>query len=244
LSSSEEERMGQVTESLDAEWRRVASGPAARRRVRLWGEEYPVLVGFADLQEVLNDRRRRPLKAPAILEALARLAPQDELAARTLLQALLPGIIRLASHADKADPAASDELVSIAWERIRTYPACRPGSVAANILRDVRKRYWHDRKIDAPRSRPLVAGCERRGPSAEDEALGRMAFNELVDAGRTLMGDHGFGLLLRTRVLDKKLRTVAEEDDLSVHAVRVRRHRAEECLRPLRRSRRPGRDAT
>jgi hypothetical protein len=242
LLVDEEEWMVFFTELLDAEWEGIASGAAARGRVREWGRQQPALEGFGDAQEVIEGRKRLPLRAPAILEALARLAPSDELAARTLLQALLPGLVRLAGHLDKADLTVNEEVVSLAWERIRTYPACRSGDVAANILRDVRKRYWQDRAIEAPLSPRLTPGRERgRAPSAEDEALGRIAFEQMVESTRQLMGDHGTGLLLRTRVLDKTLETVAAEDEVSVHAVRVRRNRAEQCLRPLRQSGRPTR---
>jgi hypothetical protein len=41
-------------------------------------------------------------------------------------------------------------MVSLAWERIRTYPTTRHGSVAGNVLLDVRKRYRAHRVIDAP----------------------------------------------------------------------------------------------
>lgn len=237
--------MAYFTELLDAEWERVASGPAARRRVREWGREQPVLAGFADAQAVLGERERRPLKAPAILEALARLAPRDELAAWALLRALRPGLVLLSQHLDKTDLAVNEELMALAWERIRSYPACRSGSVAANILRDVRKRYWQHREIEAPLSCRLPAGFEpETAPSAEHEALERIGFDQLVKAARDLMGDHGTGLLLRTRVLGKTLEMVAAEDDRSIHAVRVRRHRAEQCLRPLRKARCPGGDTT
>jgi hypothetical protein len=182
-----------------------------------------------------------------ILEALAQLAPHDELAARTLLQALMPGLVRLASHLDKADLELYEELAAMAWERIRTYPACRPGPVAANILRDVRKRYWQHREIEVPSHGKLPAAesptwC--RGPSAEDAALGRLEFDRLVRAGRELMGDHGFGLLLRTRVMDKTVEMIAAEDEVSVSSVKMRRFRAEQCLRPLRTTPSAGRDTT
>lgn len=228
--------MSEFMELLDREWAQVASGPAARRRVRQWAHEQAALAGLGSPQAVLEERERCPLRAPAILTALARLAPSDELAARTLLQALLPGLVRMAGHLDKADLSVDGELVSLTWERIRTYPACRKGSVAANVLRDVRKRYWKHRQIEAPLKRQATDGCrvQPREPSAEEEALARIGFDELVTAARDLMGDHGAGLLIRTRVLDKTLEAVAAEDDRTVHAIRVRRHRAEQCLRLVR----------
>lgn len=63
-----------------------------------------------------------------------RLAPVDAIAARAVLQALLRGLTQLAATTGYDDPAAFDELVLLAWERIRTYPGTRCGSVAANVL--------------------------------------------------------------------------------------------------------------
>jgi hypothetical protein len=96
----------------------------------------PALGGVADLDALLESRRDDKA-APAVLRALAVLAPGDDLAARTLLQALLPGLVRLAGLVGYDDRAAIEEMVSLAWERIRTYPARRRGSVAANVLFDV-----------------------------------------------------------------------------------------------------------
>ena len=95
---------------------------------------------MADLDELL-EMRRNPTVAPRILSALARLARGDDVAARTLLQALVPGLVTLAASVGGDDPTALDEIVSLAWERIRTYPVSRPGSVAGNVLLDVRRGY-------------------------------------------------------------------------------------------------------
>jgi hypothetical protein len=48
-------------------------------------------------------------------------------------QALVPGLACVSSSTGNDDPAAIDELVSLAWERIRTYPASRRGSVPAKV---------------------------------------------------------------------------------------------------------------
>ena len=88
------------------------------------------------------------------------LATADELAARTLLQALLPGIVSFARRSAVGDPSvAIGEMVSIAWERIRTYPLHRPGSVAANVLWDTRSCYWKEH-LDPRCSTGLPRGAE------------------------------------------------------------------------------------
>jgi hypothetical protein len=138
-----------------------------------WSIAHPALRGMADLDALL-ERRRDDQAAPAILRALAVLAPGDALAARTVLQALLPGLVRLAGMVGYDEPAAIE--VSLAWERIRTYPARRRGSVAANVLFDVRKRYRAHRLIEAPR----LPDAEEMEVAATSLARGRGARPRLV----------------------------------------------------------------
>ncbi len=85
--------------------------------------------------------RRDPSIPGEVLSILARLAPTDALATRTLLQMLLPGLVRLVGTVGHGVPEAADEIVALAWERIRTYPTLRTGSVAAKVVLDVRKQY-------------------------------------------------------------------------------------------------------
>ena len=173
--------MSHTLMSLDAEWRQLARSGRARRALRQWSIAHPVLRGLPDLDGLL-ERRRDDHAAPAILRALAVLAPGDDLAAPTLLQALLPGLVRLAGIAGYDDPAAIEELVSLAWERIRTYPAGRRGSVAANVLFDVRKRY-RARLIDAPRSPDAEAVGGRGTTGAVGPELRHPSVARPTDAG-------------------------------------------------------------
>lgn len=152
--------MAPVLEQLDREWVELARSSRGRRALTRWAQRHPALQGIGDLDALL-EARRDPTRAPALLAALAVLAPDDQLAARTLLQALVPGLIRLARSTGNDDPAALVELVSIAWERIRTYPQTRNGSVAANVLLDTRKRYRQHRLIANPRMEDLIAAMVR-----------------------------------------------------------------------------------
>jgi hypothetical protein len=227
--------MSHTLRSLDAEWRRLTRPSRARQALKQWSIAHPALRGLADLDELL-ERRRDDQAAPAILRALAVLAPDDDLAARALLQALLPGLVRLAGVTGYDDPAAIEEMVSLAWERIRTYPAGRRGSVAANALFDVRKRYRAHRRIDAPRSLDTeeieVTGTSR---SPEDEALARVLFEQLMAAQRDerVLRDGAFGLVLRTRLAGEPLTEVARREKLPLSVLAQRRWRAECRLRQL-----------
>lgn len=225
-----------VVTLLDDEWATLACGPTARRALIRWSRSYPALADLPDFDALL-DRRRDPLVANDVLAALAALAPADELAARVLLQALLPGLVRLAATAGYDDPNALDEMVSLAWERVRTYPTTRCGSVAANVLWDVRKWYRRHRLIEAPRSVPLddVDGsCGDRAESAEDTVLAGSALDELGRACRAgVITDTALALIVRTRLRGESLADIAAEEDVNVHRLAQRRWRAECRLREL-----------
>ena len=227
--------MSHVLTSLESEWRRVARCSAGRRALLRWGAAHPVLWGAGDLGDLL-ERRRTSSDAPTILAALAVLAPTDELAARTLLQALLPGLVYLARTAGYDDPEAIDEIVSLAWERIRTYPAGRPGAVAGNILLDVRKRYHRQRRRAAVQVADLAAApglCRQDVRPAEDEALDRLSMSEWLAGYRALVGERGYRAVIRTRVLGLSLAEHAAEEDTTVNTVGQRRWRALQQTRPL-----------
>jgi hypothetical protein len=67
--------MSHTLMSLDAEWRRLARASCARRALKQWSIAHPALRGVADLDALL-ERRRDDQAAPAILRALAVLAPR------------------------------------------------------------------------------------------------------------------------------------------------------------------------
>ncbi len=222
--------MLRTTEALDREWRaeheHSAAGAAALAR---WRQAEPALRGLDDLGEVLALRRDND-RSSAVLAALARLAPTEQLAARTLLQALLPGLVHMALRRFADDPNALEEITAIAWDRIRTYPPDRPGAVAANVIVDVRKRYQAHRAATSPQRLPVA----RTGsaPSAEDVALSRLTIDELVAAARKgFISDNALRLILQTRFDDVPLRQVAAERHEDEHAVTCVRWRAERRLR-------------
>jgi DNA-directed RNA polymerase specialized sigma24 family protein len=216
---------------LDAEWRELTESPQSNAALERWQRDEPALGDGGTLDDVLV-RRRDSFAAPAILSALGRLAPIEPLAARTLLQALIPGLVRLASTAGYDDPAALDELVSLAWERIRTYPATRHGSVAANVLLDTRKRYRSHRSIEAPTAPVADFPAATTSPSAEREALDRTVLSDLAAAR-----DHGvitgevLDVIVRTRLVGDALEDVADEHGCTVSRLAQRRWRAERRLR-------------
>lgn len=226
--------MAPVLEQLDREWAELATSPRGRRALTRWAERHPVLAGVGDLDALLK-ARRDPTRAPALFAALAVLAPDDQLAARTLLQALVPGLIHLARSTGNDDPAALVELVSIAWERIRTYPQSRHGSVAANVLLDTRKRYRQHRLIEAPTtSLPIDTDPVDDRSSPEQVVMGRLLIDDLDRARRQgAVTEPMLRVILRTRLGGERLAEVAAEHDVEPQVLCQQRWRAERRLRHL-----------
>ena len=221
--------MQRTTEALDREWQadheNSTAGAAALAR---WQEREPALHGLSDLGEVLACRRDSE-RGPVVLAALARLAPSENLAARTMLQALLPGLVHMALRRFADDPDAVEEITAIAWDRIRTYPPERPGAVAANVIVDVRKRYRAQRAAIVEQ---LPASSSDAAPSAEEVALGRLTVEELAGAVRAgVINSNALAIILRTRLGDVPLRQVAAERNEDEHTLTCVRWRAERRLR-------------
>ena len=136
---------------LAVEWRRLNLSPASRRRVRSWGlgdDADPAVVGVAvdTLDGALARigfrwRGQDPATvvpvgpASAAMRRLLTIAPTDQLAARTLLERLVPGLQAIARQ--RREDQAFDELVAAAWEVIVSFNlARRPSNLPAALLSD------------------------------------------------------------------------------------------------------------
>lgn len=222
--------MARTLDALDAEWATLSRTAASRASLDRWRLVEPAL-DVRDLADLM-ERRRTPEGARAILGALARLAPTDRLAARALLQALVPGLAALARSLGRGRDDVAAELTSLAWERIRTYPSERVGSVAANVLLDVRKAHWASSRSElAVRLPTLVEASE----SPEEIVLEREpseVFQRVVDArDRGVISDCALRAIVRTRVQGDTLEATAADEQLTVRNLVLRRWRGERALR-------------
>ena len=89
--------MNPTLTELDREWRELCRSTTSRLALERWASAEPALAGSLTLEAVLVERKDDAEAAPAILAALARLAVDADIAARTLLQALMPGLVKLAA---------------------------------------------------------------------------------------------------------------------------------------------------
>jgi DNA-binding CsgD family transcriptional regulator len=131
-----------MVNQLVAEWAAMSVKPSVLRHVNEWG-----LPGgpFTRLDQVLeqcgfgheatfNDGDR------CLAQVIAR-ASHDELAARIVLQRILPPIISIAARRGRIVKGGFNEAFSTtlghAWILIRTYPLDRrPAKIASNLVRD------------------------------------------------------------------------------------------------------------
>jgi hypothetical protein len=218
--------------ALDDEWRALIRTHASEdARVR-WADDAVLsrLAHPAAIVEFLRAGVGDPSAKNRLLAALARRAPSDDFAMRTMLQALLPGLVNVAKRLARG--AADDELeaqvLTEAVYRIRHYPLeRRPRSVAANVTLDVFGTIVRDRTRRRAASRRDVVGLPPDGgdPSVEVVELVSTAWSQ----GRLATGDAQ--LLLSVAVGTDTLRRRAEREGVSYGAMTERWRRARDRLR-------------
>jgi DNA-directed RNA polymerase specialized sigma24 family protein len=222
--------MAQTLETLNKEWAAIVPSAAARRALMRWSAAHPVLLPAIDLDAVIELGYCADVGAE-VRRALATMAPTDQLAARTLLQELLGGLVNLARRIGR-DADAVDDVVAIAWERIRTYPTCRPGSVSGNVLLDVRKRY--SRQHESSMSPPVVEieAMATPGASPEDQVVSATVLGDLLIAGEQRgLSREVLATIVRSRIHGESMTDLALEQQVSLKVLWHRRWRAEARLR-------------
>ena len=134
---------------LDREWQALNQRPAVLQRAAGWG----LGISFDSLDEVLVaagyrlqrgelgcDRDPMSVAANQLLRRLLTAARTDDVAARVVLQRLLPGVVatarRWGRHRQGGSMDAFDEMLSATWMVIREFPTDRCSrQLAASILR-------------------------------------------------------------------------------------------------------------
>ena len=168
-----------------------------------------------------------------VLCALLAWARQEVIGARVVLEAMLPGLKKLAGRL-LVDAREREELWSVvmacAWERIRTYPVeRRPRKVAANLLLDC----LHETlaALSAARRDPAAQGFPLSHkletiPVCEGDVDGLLA--QAVTAGAVSQGEAE--LILSTRIDGESLSDLARSQGVRFDTLKHRRNRAERRL--------------
>ena len=198
-------------QELDSDWRRVVADGSGRRACLQWSGD-PVLAHVRCPQQLVDEIRTAndPARSDELLSAIVRLAPNDETAARLVLQALIPGLRCIARRfsflADQDEVEAT--VVASAWTRIRTYPhERRPRRVAANVVLDTRKEALRALRAAAPLARPQTTSDTEAG-RIEVEADLVALVNAAHHCG--LISEHEAQLIISTRLEGQSLTAVAD----------------------------------
>ena len=221
--------MTSVFDLLDREWRQLCDDRRAARHLR----DVCALGDAASLGDLERHVRSAGAEdADRVLLALVTRAVRDDgdLAARVLLQLLLPGTRNLARRwwalGDHDERAAA--AVAAVYRRIRTYPLeRRPGRIAANVLLDAARelRRAVPRVVATPTPEPLGAA-----EVPADNAAVELA-EVLVDAVHDgTLSFQDAQLIARSRIGGQRVADIAAVDRLGTRALWDRRQRAERRL--------------
>jgi DNA-directed RNA polymerase specialized sigma24 family protein len=229
-------------DALDRNWTVFTRTPDAVAAAKRWSGQPDLVTSDLDALVRRTWQAAKP-EADRICAALARLAPADDAAARVLLQILRPGLRnlgrRLALGGSFED--VDQELLAIAWERIRTYRVDRrPAAIAANILLDTRKQYVQAVLAPGSRMLPLEELPPGRWPasaSAEHEAIDahlpslhrvHARLRSAVDSATITAASAA--VVWRTRIQQEDDAEVASDLGVRLRTLQRRRQRAERQL--------------
>lgn len=231
--------MENVFDLLDREWRQLSHDRGAARRLRSVCDTAGNAVSLGDIERFV--RAAHPEDADRVLLALvARTIESEQLAARVLLQLLLPGTRALARRwwavGDPDDRAAA--AVTAVYNRICNYPlARRPGRVAANILMDAARelRRAIPRLVAVPSADPGDrAAWDGRALARADGGATHPAveLSELLhDAvAQGIVERDDAELIARSRIAGHRVSDIANQRGLRPRTLWDRRHRAELTL--------------
>lgn len=238
------------------EWDAIARRPSSVRRARTWdlGVEFDDLDGLVEavgfrprpLHTMASGAAPSPsaglpdasVEADRVLGRLLVAARTDELAARVVLQRLLPGLCSAARRWTGGRPGgtddAFDEIVSAAWVVIRLFPVeRRPGQLAPKLLRDAEhqafvkatRRKWTSEAMEP-------ATFDRRTASPDGEYVDPAEeLAEIVDLARPSLSEYDLRLLGLLRsgrsmaevasALSVSVRTVSYHRDALVQRMRT-----------------------
>jgi hypothetical protein len=230
MSSSSPDLLGH---RLLHEWSQLRHRPDALRRAAGW---HLVEAPLRDLDQVLDalghDRAAGPDHEIAMRQLVDR-ACTDQLAARVVLQRILPGLLALVRRCGWMSEQPLDDLVGAAWISITAFdPARAPRCLAAALIDDARHRAFR-----APRRRasagevPVEVDPERVPATVRLHPSDELAELFALATGAGVPGDDID--LLRRLLAARQVADVAAELGVTTRTVRNRRASVTGRLREL-----------
>ncbi|MFD5977793.1 hypothetical protein [Streptomyces bacillaris] len=171
-----------VFDALDAEWALVCAVPGRAAVVRGWLRKCGALPEGLDggLEDVLPELTRqervqgRSLSDRWLYSVLRKAGGEGEeaqLAARLVVQAMLPAAVRLTRRlqAGRDFDETAQVVVSCLYRVVRTYPMARRSRVSANVVLET--LHWASRELAAEAGSGSVAWCPELESSVSDRVL-------------------------------------------------------------------------
>lgn len=232
-----------IYRALDREWELLTHRPGAVRRARRWSLALPVMPTSLDDVVLATGYGRVGIRdaaadaADLVLRDLVELAAEDGLAARVILQRIVPGLRTLPRRHrtfGKRLAELDDEVVGTAWTVIRTFPIrTRSRQVAAQLVGDVGYRVFRlpSRRSTRFDPHPSTAFDALLSPEVEPEASAELD-ELLTTAGRQGL-DAGGLALLRRLAGGSTTAELAAEERVTERMIRYRRRAAIERVREL-----------
>ena len=227
---------------LEDDWSRAGRGRDATAALARWTERHPVLGVFANPAAVVECCHSRDGHASVLVAAVLAEAGSDSWAARTVLQAVLPGIATVARRAScyvsgqrpvwQSGDELHQDVVIIALDRIHALAGTAPGypcrAVVDGTWQRVRRHVASVRqtlttRADMEDGDDFVASAER---SALEE-FGRVVI-EAVYTGT--LGTLDAGLVYSCHVGGYRVAELAPATGRTARTLWRRRRRAEELL--------------
>lgn len=227
---------------LEDDWSRVGRGSDATAALARWTEHHSVLDGFANPAAVVDHCHSRDGRASALMAAVIAEAGGDPWAARTVLQAVVPGLAAVARRASRYVGGQrpvwqnGDELhqdvVLIAFERIQALAGTAPSYPCRAVVDGTWQRIRHHAassrqalatRVDVDAGNAAVASADRSGL----EELG-LAVIDAVNAGT--LGILDAGLVYSCHVAGYGVAELAPATGRTARSLWRRRRRAEELL--------------
>ena len=228
-----------VIELLDREWAVLVGSPEASAALSRWGEIEASLEVFKTMAELVAFVECRSVDAVARDEVLGWLGTQaatDEMAARTLLQLLLPGakalVARYRSSADCVEELTASVIADL-YDRIRILPAgTRRSFLAPAVLGDVAKRLRRRTERGRRFAEVRLDDVDADGAASYELERGGHELEEILQwaASRGHLSWADAELIRLTRVAEVSVTRLSAISGEHPQTIRRRRLRAEQAL--------------
>jgi hypothetical protein len=227
--------MARLWDGLALEWESLAARPENSAVLGRWAAADGRLAGFDSLAEVIAFVRLNPSARAAndVLAALIRVSADDGSARRCALEALLPGLLRLAGQypsVGEDDDDRLQNLVMLAVERIHQLGGQDLEWPAAAVIDWVRDRLRRVvRRVPDTPTMPLEAALTVAAPP-ERSAAERLTGLLVAGLRQGSIRREDAALIYTTRVAGHPAAAVAAAVGVDPVVLRTRRRRAEQRL--------------